>query len=568
MAGDEYDRAAAQLGIPPNLITNWRKAAGAPAPVVAPPPPPAPSFLVPQEYRPAGPAAVAPPVAPTIEATKPKGMPLATGSNVDVAPASVNPKVQRQIEQVARNSAAMQEDVKANVGAENRKKNLEGATFADSAPSGDEIQGGGRPAAPVLVDPGGRRPASWQVQQGLDLGPQAAEAVGSADERARTAAALDYNAGQKAAEFERGYLDRYSQAAGKYAAEESARAQKYIEQTDAHMQSLDDLRAQIREAKTNSGDNSAVARLGQAVAMAMGAFASKHGENHGLDAVRHAIAMNQKESQDKLDKLARGVGAETTFLGALKQQYGDIRVAKEAERIAQLEQSKVELAKQLGSPEVADPRLLAAYERLQGKLDEELINRTAHFKGMTEDRVVRHDINAQARYAGGTTAEAKHDARYLSEAYEKAGLPASLSELKDVDRVIDSFGDGDVPGIGPVAGKVPAMFISDRGVAARQAVQSIKNSIGHLRFGGALSPTEAEKLDAQLEGAKDAASLRRTVQALRQTIQHRAANIAAGASPEGQDLYEGRGGSVQRGPVSQRQVSLTKGTTPTIQEAK
>jgi hypothetical protein len=499
-------------------------------------------------------------------AAKP-AMRLATGDNVAAPAAAVSPKVMSQVNRIADNSAKAEKQVAASIDENERKKNLEGATFADSggAPPGMPGAPGG---APVLVDAGGRRPASWQVSEGMDLGPEAREAVGDANVKGRDAARLDYEAGQQAANFERGYLEQHAQAADRFAAQEATRTQKYEQQVGEHMQALDNLRAQIREAKVDpyDGMNPAAARIGGAIAIALGAFASKHGENAGLEAVKHGIALNVERQTQQLNKLERGSRGEVNFLAQLKQQFGDTNAAQQALYISYLEKAKTELAKKLGDPTVADPRLLAAYDRLQGQLDDDLVKRTAAFKGITEDRVVRHDVNAQPKYVGGPSQAGKADARYLAENYEKAGIPQTLSELKDIDRVIDSFGDGDIPGVGPIVGKVPSVLLGDRAVAGRQAVQRVKNAVGHALFGGALSPTEAEKLDAQLEGAKDAASLRRTVQSVRQVLQHRAANIAAGASPEGVDYYEQHGGSVQRGSPSARQVSPSKPAAPYVRE--
>ncbi|MBX3222384.1 MAG: hypothetical protein KF795_17830 [Labilithrix sp.] len=575
---DSYDTLAKRLGLPIASIPNWRAAAGAPAapsyegvtlqgmmpPAPAPagpPPPPAPSYEG-ATLQGMAPTASGLSLADPPKAAAPPKMRLATGDNVSTAPAAVKPNVMAQMQQVANNSDATKGHVKTALDEDERKKNLEGATFAGGAAGGVANPYGG---APVMVDKGGRRAQSWQINEGLDLGTQASEAVGSADERNRAAAGLDFMAGQKAADFERGYLERHAKASEKFAAEESARTQKYAEQVDSHMAKLDDLRAQIREAQVDpfGGMNAGVARIGQAIAIGLGAFASKRGENMGLDAVKHTIATNLGKQEEDLKKLERGAKGEMNFLGQLKQQYGDVGVAREAARIAYLEQAKVELAKNLGDPEVADPRLLAGYERLQAKLDDELVNRTAHFKAITEDRVVRHDVNAQPKYIGGAGIgkEARGDAKWLSEKYEAAGVPAALANLEGVDQMIDTFGDGDIPGIGPIVGKVPDWLMPDRAVAGRQAVAAVKNRVRKSIAGASLTDGEKVELNKELEGAGDAGSLRRALQNVRRSLHHQQRNIAAGASPEGNMLYNLQGGSV-------KSVPLDKPTTPYVREAK
>lgn len=597
---DPYDALAKRLGIPLSRIPDWRQAAGLP---------PAPSSYEDatlQQYMPQAPAAPAPPVptpprpsyeGATLQAPSTAGVsladpprtnlgtparpriPLATGDNVAASqqPAQLSPSAMAQAMRVAEASEKTKENVKEALDEDERRKNLEGATFyepGEGAGMTSPVGTGG--AGVVMVDPGGRRPKSWQVHEGIDLGPEAEAALANANERGYKAAQLDYEAGQRAAAFERGYLEKHQKAAEKFASEETERAQKYQAQVDATMARLEEMRARIREMQEDplAGMRSGPAQFLGAIAVALGAFASRGGENQGLAALKHQIDTIIRRQDEQAKQLERGVRTETNYLGALKQAYGDERVAREAAYIAYLERAKVELAKELGDPSIADPRMLAAYNRLLGKLDDELIQRTTKFKQLTEDRVIRNDVMAQPHYVGAQpvgaqpSKKAETDARYLSEAYEKAGLPAALSQLKDIDRLIDAIGDGPIEGIGPVASRLPVWMLSNRGVATRQAVQALKNAIGHSLFGGAISEGEAEKLNTQLEGAKDAASLRRVVQSYRQMLQHRAANIAAGASPEGILLYEQRGGSVQRGAPSRRQIAPDKPTVPTIREAK
>lgn len=585
---DDYNALARKLGIPVNRIPDWRQMAGAPPAPAAPsyegvklqdfmsqpqapigPPPP------PKSYEGATLQSMAPTSTPGISlAEPPKGAApkrsfrMATGDNLQSAPAPVSPKMMAQINQVADNSDAAKKTLAKSLDENDRKKNLEGATFY-SGPSEDGQPLSGYGGAPILVDKGGRRSASWQVHEGLDLGPDAAAANTRASERAYMANDLDYAAGKQAAEFERGYLEQHHKAAERFAVDETARAEKYAGQVDDHMAKLDDLRAQIREAKIDpfAGKDPALSNVLGTVAIALGAFASRRGENQGLDALKHSIGQNIRKQEEQLNKLERGARAEMTFLGQLKQAYGDTQTAKQAAYIAYLEKAKTELAKNLGDPSVAEPRMLAAYERLNQKLDDELVQRTAAFKGITEDRVIRHDVNAQPRYVGGAvaSAEAKHDARYLSEAYEKAGIPQALANLEGIDQVIDSFGEGDIPGFGPIVGMVPdkiyGVLGSERGVAGRQAVAGVKNRIRKSIAGSSLTDGEKTELNKELEAAGDAPSLRRTVQNVRRSLHHQRQNISAGAGPGGNQLYLERGGSV-------KPIPLDKPTTPYIKEAK
>lgn len=596
----EQARLAGQMGLTRSQATSWQKlgiGAAPPSPAPAPaipfgPPPPPPEVYGPYQPNPGGanyqpnPALAGQPKART-EGPRNAALGNIGAKGGDPVAAAVGPAIKKAFsssEPLFQSPLATPQSYAPGDGArpgeigpptDPRKD----ATFVDGegARSFDSsLQG-----APQVIDPGGRRPASWQIQEGMDLGPQASEAVNSADEHGRVAALADQTAAKRAQEFEADYLGRMNSASEKYALQENSRAEQFQKDYDDHMGKLDSLRGEIRSAAVDpyaSGLSGMVGgKAGQvlgsvadSIAIGLGAFASKHGENAGLEAVRHRISTNLRAQEEQLGKLERGAKGEMNFLGMLKQKFGDLGQAKAAAHIAYIEAAKSELAKQIGSPEVADPRLLAAGERINAKLDDDLVNRLAHFNGITRDRVVRHDIMAPPRVIGGpaVSTEAKHDARYLSESYEKAGIPAALSQLKDVDRTIDALGDGEIGGVGWIEGIVPNRLSPKQWVAARQAVQSVKNAIGHSIFGGALSPTEGEKLNEQLDGAKDTDSLRRTVQAYRQALQHRSANIAAGASPDGVDLYEQRGGSVQRGAPSQRQIALQKPAAPYVKEAK
>jgi hypothetical protein len=598
---DGLDLVAQRLGIPAQLIPAWKSMAGAPAPSAAPPGPapgpapgdpgfaaavlggPAPAPAAPPpppgprpgdpgfaaQFAPPPQAAPPPPRAPSRPGTLQEQIAASNASIEEArlaraggqAPVALPGAMGDRLAAVSRANDAAATDADASAKAQ---ATLEGATFYDpqSAPLSAGVAGG----RPVMVSPGGRMTRAWQVQEGLELSPETKEAAEASDGHGRTAAGLEYMAGTAQAEYERGYLDRFEQAHARYAAEKSQRAQKYEAEYAGELAKLDDLRTQIREAQVDPfAGQSGFARFAGALAIGLGAL--RPGTNAGLEAVKHSIQTTLTQQEKEVERLERGLKGQTTFLGALKARFGDVEMAKEAAWVAYLEKAKVELAKGLSSEDVADPRIQARYEMALKQVDSELEHRLERWDGLTRDKVVRQDVNAPPVYAGGVGLPkgAEAGAKHLSEAYEKAGLPQTFSQLQDVDRVIDTLGDGDIPGVGVVAGKVPDIVAKqvwgDRAIAARQAVQSIKNTISHALFGGALSEHEAERLDKQIDGAKDAASLRRTVQSLRQTLHHKQRNIAAGVAPEAEALYLQRGGSV-------KPIQLTKPSTPHIREAK
>ncbi len=599
---DQYDSLAKRWGFPDSQVPQWRAMAGvggaAPAPPAPPPVAPPLAIGPPALVRPSPNAHMPPGVDPSWGQPGPVGLPEDSPSlraGLEAAnrrpgqapiPSLIGPNGQIQNQPGGTpppkvNPADLRQPLKgdwkghnehvAKMDAERRKENLEGATFhepGEEAPRAGPSMGGG----PMLVDKGGRRPGAWQIHEGMDLGPDAKQASESASVRGYMANDLDRAAGEAAAEFERGYLEKHHQAAKQYAVSEAERADSYTRQVDEHMGKLDGLRQQIREAgpiKPFGNADPTIAQIGGAIAVGLGALAASRtgGRNLGLESFNNAVSISMRAQEEKLAKLERGARGEETFLSRLKETYGDKRAAVQAAHIAYLEQAKVELAKNLGDPSVAHPKMLAAYERMNAMVDDELVKRTVMFKGITEDRVIRHDVNAQPRYVGGAGfgAGAKGDARYLSEAYAKSGIPEALADLQGVDQVIDTFGEGDIEGVGRFASQVPdwayGIVGSGRGVANRQAVASIKNRVRKSIAGASLTEGEKVELNKELEAAGDADSLRRSVQSVRRRLYNQQKNIGGGASPEGHALYRLQGGSVP-------DMRLDKGTTPTIREAK
>lgn len=316
-----------------------------------------------------------------------QGIPMATGLSPNVAA-----KIAAASNASATNATSADDEAK-------RKKNVEGATFADSN------GGGGSGVAPLVqVSPGGRQPHSWAVQEGIAPPTEATESMRAADEHGRTAAALEYEAGTQEAAYRQGYLDRLEQAQRAHAVEEKQRADRYQKAWDESLGRLNDLRAQIRTAQVDPYEGQkGLGQLMGGLAIGLGAAgaALAGGQNAGLEAVKHHIATVIRRQEGVLDRMANGAKAETTFLGALRQKFGDEKEAHNAAWIAYLESAKSELAKIAGSPDVQNPRLLAQYQRAQKAIDEELAGRLKAWNEAAADKVVRHDVNAPPVYAGG-----------------------------------------------------------------------------------------------------------------------------------------------------------------------
>src|SRR5439155_459122 len=82
-------------------------------------------------------------------------------------------------------------------------------------------------------------------------------------------------------------------------------------------------------------------------------------------------------------------------------------------------------------------------------------------------------------FGGAGAGAGQAGAHAYSEELEKAGIPSQLSSLTDIDRTIDTFGQGEIPGVGAIKDHVPTALLSKEGAAARQAFQSVKLGLQH-----------------------------------------------------------------------------------------
>lgn len=415
-----------------------------------------------------------------------------------------------------------------------------------------------------MISRGGRTPHSWTVQEGIEL-PETVAAYGQADRSARDAAGAARDAGELDALRQMGYLDRFEKAqeerANRLKWEQEDRQRRIDAELDKYSTLTDRVRSDKIDPSAFFTKRGTAGAFAASIAYALGAVggALTHTENPVIGVIREEIQAQKDNATLRRQKLED----QRSLLGQLTKSFGDEAIAEQAAWGAYLEKAKVEMQRIAADSQYDSVR--AKYKQAVADIDAHLAPTIGKLEELMANKTVRQDVNAPAMYAGsGLSSLGKSDARYLSEAYEKAGIPQLMSELENADRVVNSFGKEDIPGIGLVTGKMPVWMLSERGAAARQAIQGLKNAIGHARFGGALSPGEAERLDTELDGAKDANSIKRTIQAVRSALQKRASNIAAGSSPEGVDYYEARGGSVQRGATSERQVSTKAPTTPFV----
>lgn len=558
--------------------------APAPAPNLAPGDPgwslmgngpaPAPAFPRPGQFT-AGPAGGMNFPPPGGASTTPPAPAPLTPQPSRVLPAAVAKKMNADWDATKRDVKQVEQD-------NERKANLEGATFADS--------GGGmadyRPGPMVKVSDGGRTPASWttQTQQGLTVSDETRDAANTAEGAKMDAAMWGRRAGEAEAEREIGYLERH---------EKYQQARRNILETRAETQrqqyegELGKLRQMQRAADENKIDpkeitpsiSSAIGALlggiGQGLAWAGG---NKSAGNPGLDTLNKRI---QEQIDAQKAKVARDRGRledQRSLLGQMARTFGDERQAEAAAWDAYLGVAETRLRQQMAESKIDSVR--ARYKAAIGDIQQERFRRTAQWDEATQDKVqrVQHDVNAPPVYAGGAPAVGKgdrEDIHKISEGMEKGGIPAAIASLRAIDRSIDTFqkehGDGEIPGVGPIASKIPDVVAKgvygDRAVAARQSFQALKLNLQHEVAGASLTEGEKAELDKLTVGAGDAASLRRVVQMFREKVSLRARNIAASGSDTARAEYRRRLDAAER--EGNPMVAPTdKPTSPYVREAK
>ena len=300
-----------------------------------------------------------------------------------------------------------------------------------------------------------------------------------------------------------------------------------------------------------------------AIAVALNQFgaALTGGPNTALQIVNANIDRNLKAQSDNIAIAGRAADREQSLYRQNLEAFGDKERAVLATKMQYLDQAKA-IADQKYAAAKSSMNEAAYHEFIQG-LNDKKAELADQFGIRTEDRHTSqsHDVYRPAGVVGGATHEAKTDARWLSEAYTKAGIPQAQAQLEDVDQRLDALGKGDIPGVGRFVDHVPNALLGKEANANRQAVAAIKNGIRKSVAGSSLTDGEKAELDKQTEGAHDADSLRNTVQSFRRSLSNQQRNISAGAGPAGNALLGARGGSV-------KDIRTDKATTPFLKPVK
>jgi hypothetical protein len=167
--------------------------------------------------------------------------------------------------------------------------------------------------------------------------------------------------------------------------------------------------------------------------------------------------------------------------------------------------------------------------------------------------------DARTREANAISKTDKADAQTekavtkYADTLQKEGIPeleTAVSGVENLLRLYDKPGPdgktvvGDAPGVGRVAGALPAFMLSKEGNNLRQAVAQVRNIVLSARSGAAVTDQELRRLVEELGTGmgQSEESLRTGLQRVRERLEAIKTNAAAGVSDDVRRVYEDRGG--------------------------
>jgi hypothetical protein len=144
--------------------------------------------------------------------------------------------------------------------------------------------------------------------------------------------------------------------------------------------------------------------------------------------------------------------------------------------------------------------------------------------------------------------------RKFANAIDKSGLSVVVQSLDKVDSLVDIDGTSDVPGVGglanvaglPLVGGGAEVLLSQEGQNVRQAVASFRNIVLKARSGGAVTPSEAERMleELGLGAFRTDAQLRQGLRNARDVLNAKLGNLEAAVDPEALAEYRERKGAI------------------------
>lgn len=361
-------------------------------------------------------------------------------------------------------------------------------------------------------------------------------------------------AAQKQADADVAYATEHARASQEAAIQMKKIADDKRAYVERAQQKLEDLSLRAQEkVDVDAAQGGLGGSLMAAIGMAMGQFGASmnHTQNTAMQLVQSNIDRRIRAQEANIGNAHKTLANEENLYQKNLSAFGDRESAVLATKVQLLDQAKAmsdtQYAKAKHTMNEGDKHAFDE-KLLKERSDTAMKFAVAQQNQVETQRTNVYNPGGFVGTGGPASKEAKSDAHGYSEELEKAGIPEALSSLQDIDQRLDSFGTGDVPGVGPVVNHLPGPILKlvsgQEGVRNRQALAHTKNLTRKVIAGVAQNPQETAHLNEELEGAGDADSMRAFVQSLRRSLSNRQRNIAAGHGEEGRKLYEDRKGSV------------------------
>jgi hypothetical protein len=191
-------------------------------------------------------------------------------------------------------------------------------------------------------------------------------------------------------------------------------------------------------------------------------------------------------------------------------------------------------------------------------------NRAVTMRGQNLVDSRQREINTTTKQ---TATDAKREASVekaitkFSDTLQKEGIPELETAIGGAEGAIGRYKEGEVPGLGRLAGAVPSALLGDEGNDVRQAVAAVRNIVLNARSGAAVTDQELRRLVEELGTGvgQSEAAVRRGLKRVRDRLDKIKENAAAGVNDDVLQTYQERGGiAIKRGG---------KGTAPAAQAA-
>jgi hypothetical protein len=172
----------------------------------------------------------------------------------------------------------------------------------------------------------------------------------------------------------------------------------------------------------------------------------------------------------------------------------------------------------------------------------------------------RHNRAMEGKDASSAANRLDADTRRLSQELTKNNVPEIQSAVSEIDNQLKKYEDGNLPGVGGLANLLPSLGASGREM--QDSIAKIRNIILKARSGGAVTPSEADRLlqEFSMRGFNTDEDFIRAWGDFKQAFDMGVANIYAGYSDEviqqhSENLQRQTASKIEQNPSSQGAIN-------------